>query len=71
MQTVQSDPVDEIIGSGRHEDAVTPGGTARVHVLPRFMVVLTVGVATGDDKIIFQLSGRSGEAFVGYRLLLG
>lgn len=70
MQTVQSDPVDEIVGIGRHEDAVTPGGTARVHVLPWLMVVLTVGVATRDDKIIFRLSGRSVEAFIDHRLLL-
>lgn len=37
--------MDELLGSLRGEDAVTPGRTARVHVLRWLRVLLTVRVA--------------------------
>lgn len=37
-------PVDDVLGSVRHEDTVAPGGAASVHVLGGFSVVLTVWV---------------------------
>jgi len=38
-------PQDELLGRRRHEDAVTPGGAAGVHVLPALAAVLAVWVA--------------------------
>lgn len=38
-------PQDQLLGRRRHEDAVTPGGAAGVHVLPALAAVLAVRVA--------------------------
>lgn len=46
--TVNTDPVDVFLGSVRHKDTITPGGTASVHVLRGFSVLFTVGVAEGQ-----------------------
>lgn len=40
--------MNELLGSMRHEDTVTPGRTASVHVLGGFSVILTVGVTEGE-----------------------
>lgn len=45
--------MDGLLGSVRHEDAVTPGRTASVHVLGWFSVLLTVGVARGKCDVLF------------------
>lgn len=37
-------PVDEFVGSVRHEDTITPGGTASVQEHPRLIALLTVRV---------------------------
>lgn len=69
MQYVPTDPVDEFVGSVRHEDTITPGGTASVQEHPRLIAVLTVRVAAGENTIIpCGLLGRPGRGF--YRLLL-
>lgn len=55
-------PVDDVLGSVRHENAVTPGGAASVHVLGGFSVVFTVGVTDRDrptDSIASSGSSNS------------
>ena len=47
-------PVDDVLGSVRHEDTVAPGGAAGVHVLGGFSVVFTVGVTDRDRHGIFR-----------------
>lgn len=37
-------PVDDVLGSVRHEDVVAPGRAAIFHLLGWFSVVLTVGI---------------------------
>lgn len=37
-------PVDDVLCAVRHEDAIAPGWTPRVHVLRGFSVFFTVGV---------------------------
>lgn len=48
------DLVDEILGTVWHEDTITPGRTASVHVLGRFSVLFTVGVAERQSDGAFK-----------------
>lgn len=45
---------DQVLGRGGHEDAVTPGGAARVHVLFPLTAVLAVRVTgrKGDLQLV-------------------
>lgn len=49
--------VDELLCRVRHEDTVAPGGTAGVHVLSGFSVLLTVGVAERKARMSDTLPG--------------
>ena len=50
VQKIMTDLLDEIMGSVRHEDTITPGRTAGVHVLRWFSVVFTVRVAMYETR---------------------
>ncbi len=52
------DLVNEILGTMWHEDTITPGRTASVHVLGRFSVLFTVGVAERQSDREFKDNNR-------------
>lgn len=53
-QNTFTDLVDEFLGRVWHEDTITPGRTASVHVLSGFSVLFTVGVAERDSAYQIQ-----------------
>lgn len=52
-QNTFTDLVDEFLGRVWHEDTITPGRTASVHVLSGFSVLFTVGVA--ERNSVYQI----------------